>query len=71
MLIFHYVSAGVLALGAFMTAVGIAFAVSYNAATSEPPDSLEEEQSRNRMGNAALALVIIGLVMCGVGVLFM
>lgn len=71
MLIFHYVSAGIIALGAFMAAVGIAFAVSYNAVSSEPPDSLEEEHSRNRMGSTAVALVVIGLLLCGVGVLFM
>ena len=71
MLIFHYVSAGIIALGAFVTAVGLAFALSYSASIGQPPSSEEEEQSRAQMGNTAATLVIVGLLMCGVGVLFM
>ena len=71
MLIFHYLSAGVLALGAFVTAVGVAFALSYRTAISEPPDTEEEQESRNRMGTTAATLIIVGMLLCGVGVLFM
>ena len=70
MLFFHYLSAGIIALGAFVSAVGVAFALSYNAAIKEPPDSEEEEASRNRMAHAAAAMIVIGLLMIGVGVLF-
>lgn len=70
MLIFQYLSAGVIALGGFVAAVGVAFAISYNSATGEPPDSEEEEASRTRLGNTAASMVIIGLLLCGVGVLF-
>ena len=70
MLFFNYVSAGIIALGAFVMAVGIVFAISYNAAIREPPSSEEEEDSRNRMGTTAAAMIIVGVLMCGVGVLF-
>ena len=50
MLIFHYLSIGIIALGALITAVGIAYALSYNAATNAPPSSQEDEYERTRMG---------------------
>ena len=71
MLIFYYVSMAVIGLGAAVTAVGIAYAIRYHAATEMPPRSEEEEQQRNRLGTTAASLVIIGLLLCGVGVLFM
>ena len=71
MLIFHDLSVGNIALGAFVAAVGLALGLSYGAAIREPPESLEEEQSRIRMGNMAATLGIVGVLMCGVGVLFM
>ena len=70
MLIFHYVAAGVIALGAFVTAVGIVFVFNWHAAISIPPESEEEEANRIRMGHTAATLVIVGLLLTGVGVLF-
>jgi undecaprenyl pyrophosphate phosphatase UppP len=71
MLIFYYASLAIIALGAVVMAVGLVFAGRYWAANREPPQSEEEEQRRNWMGTMALSLVIIGVLGCGVGVLFM
>jgi heme/copper-type cytochrome/quinol oxidase subunit 2 len=70
MLIFYYVSMAIVALGVVVTAVGIAVALKYAATVRHPPDSEEDEERRNRLGITAVSLVIIGVLLCGVGVLF-
>ena len=70
MLIFYYVSLGIVALGVVVTAAGGVFAVRYGLITRQPPDSEEDEERRNRLGITAASLVIIGVLLCGVGVLF-
>jgi hypothetical protein len=71
MLIFRYVGFGLFGLGVVVAAVGGTLAASYYAATRQPPRSQEEEQVRIRLGYRALAVSLIGLLACGVGVLFM
>jgi hypothetical protein len=70
MLIFYYVSLGVVALGVVVAAAGAVFALRYGVITRHPPDSEEDEQRRSRIGITAASLVIIGLLLCGVGILF-
>lgn len=70
MLIFHYASLVVLAIGAVVLVAGGACAVSYAALAGEPPRSEEEEARRNQLSGMAVTLVIVGVLMCGVGVLF-
>jgi len=70
MLIFYYVSLGIVAIGVVVTAVGGVFALRYGLITRQPPDSEEDEEHRTRLGIIATSLVIIGLLLCGVGVLF-
>ena len=70
MLIFYYLSRAIIAFGVLVTAAGLVQTVNYHAATREPPRSEEEELQQTRLGNTAAGLVIIGLLLCGVGVLF-
>lgn len=70
MLIFYYVSIAIVALGVVVTAVGLGFGVRYGVVIRHPPDSEEDEERRDRLGITAASLVIIGLLLCGVGVLF-
>jgi H+/Cl- antiporter ClcA len=70
MLIFYYVSMAIAALGVVVGAVGVAYAAKYATVLRHPPEDEEDEERRNRLGITALALVIIGGLLCGVGVLF-
>jgi hypothetical protein len=70
MLIFYYVSMAIVALGAVVTAVGFAVGVKYGTLVRHPPDSEEDEERRNRLGITAASLIIIGVLLCGVGILF-
>ncbi len=70
MLIFHYVSMAVVALGVAVAAVGFAVGLKYATVIRHPPDSEEDEERRNRLGIAAASMVIIGGLLCGVGILF-
>jgi formate hydrogenlyase subunit 3/multisubunit Na+/H+ antiporter MnhD subunit len=71
MLIFYYVALGIVAAGAVVGAVGLGYAVSYAVAIRSPPRSEEDEQRRRHVGTLAASLVTIGVLLCGVGVLFM
>jgi undecaprenyl pyrophosphate phosphatase UppP len=70
MLIFYYASLVVIAVSAVVTAVGLVFAFRYWAANRVPPHSEEDQQHRQWMGNVTVALILIGVLGCGVGLLF-
>lgn len=70
MLIFYYVSMAIVALGAVVTVVGAAVGLKYATVIRHPPDSEEDEERRNRLGITAASLVIVGVLLCGVGILF-
>jgi hypothetical protein len=70
MLIFYYLSLGIVALGVVVAAVGAVFTLRFGIVTRHPPNSEEEEAARNRLGITAASLVIIGVLLCGVGILF-
>ncbi len=70
MLIFTYVAWAIIAIGALVTAVGLVYAVKYEAATRLPPESEEDEHLRHHLGTMAASVTIVGLLLCGVGVLF-
>jgi type IV secretory pathway VirB2 component (pilin) len=70
MLIFYYAALAIIAVSAVVTAVGLAFAGRYWVASRAPPRSEEEQLHRQWMGNLAVALILIGVLGCGVGLLF-
>jgi hypothetical protein len=70
MLIVHYVGLGLVALGVVLAAIGGAFGLRRYEVNRVPPRSEEEEFGRGRLGHAALALAIIGVLTFGVGALF-
>ena len=71
MLIFYYAGRAISGVGVLVAIAGGCLAVRYLLANRLPPRSEEEEQGRNRLGRMALAISLIGLLACGVGVLFM
>ena len=66
----NIVAVSLLALGVVVGAVGVAYAAKYAATLRHPPEDEEDEERRDRLGITAAALVIIGGLMCGVGILF-
>ena len=70
MLIFYYLSLGIVAFGLVLGAVGVVLGLRWSIIVRHPPVSEDDEQRRNRFGMTALSLVIIGGLLVGVGILF-
>jgi hypothetical protein len=70
MLIFYYLSLGIIALGLLAGAGGIVLGLRWSIVVRHPPVSEEDEQRRKNLGTVAASLVIIGALLSGVGVLF-
>jgi hypothetical protein len=70
MSIIHYLSLGLLGLGVVVVAIATVYGLSAIAATATPPASQDAEDARGRTWGVATRLLIVGALLCGVGVLF-